>query len=276
MGSDPFFRRGEMITSIAVIALVILGLPLTLFLLQERLIFYPQPLSEPQRAAIQKRFPATKEIFLQARDGARIHAWHVPAASPDAPLVLYFGGNAEEVSWMIPDAASRVPGVAWLLVSYRGYGGSEGSPSEATITADALQWHEHATRALEAKKIYVFGRSLGSGPAVLVASERPVAGAVLVTPFDSLIEVAKRHYPFLPVRLMLRHQFDSIGRAPQISAPLLCLAAARDEVIPSAHARKLYDAWGGEKRWIELEGAGHNSTDGAAAFWPSIRAFLQQ
>ena len=266
-----------MLSSLAVIlAAVLIGLPLALFVLQERLIFYPQPLSEAQRAAIQKRSPSAKEIFLQAKDGARIHAWHVPAASPGAPLVLYFGGNAEEVSWMIQEAAAQVPGVGWLLVSYRGYGGSEGSPSEATISADALQWYEHATQALQASKIYVFGRSLGSGPAVLIAAERQVAGAVLVTPFDSLIEVAKRHYPFLPVRLMLRHQFDSIGRAPKISAPLLCLAAARDEVIPSAHARKLYDAWGGEKRWIELEGAGHNSTDGAPAFWPSIRAFLQK
>src|SRR5207237_607217 len=96
----------------------------------------------------------------------------------------------------------------------------------------------------------------------------------LVTPFDSLLEVAKRHYPFLPVSLMLRHQFDSIGRAPQIAAPLLCLAAQRDEVIPSSHARKLYDAWGGEKQWIELEGAGHNSTDAVPGFWANVRGFL--
>ena len=197
----------------ATAALAAGGFLLLMYAFQERLIFFPQPLSEPQRAAIQKRSPSTNEILLQARDGTRIHAWHVPAASPGAPLVLYFGGNAEEVSWMIQEAASQVPGIAWLLVSYRGYGGSEGSPSEATISSDALQWYEHATQVLKAKQVYVFGRSLGSGPAVLVASERPVAGAVLVTPFDSLIEVAKRHYPFLPVRLMLRHQFDSIGRA---------------------------------------------------------------
>ncbi len=262
-------------TIAAMLALVVIGVPLALFFLQERLIFFPQPLSDPQRAEIQRRYPATKEIVLEAKDGARIQAWHVSAAE-GAPLVLYFGGNAEEVSWMIPDAATRVPGVAWLLVSYRGYGGSEGSPSETTISADALQWYDYAAQELKAKDIYVFGRSLGSGPAVLIASERRVAGAVLVTPFDSLVEVAKRHYPFLPVRLMLRHQFDSIDRAPKIAAPLLCLAAARDEVIPSAHARKLYDAWGGEKRWIELEGAGHNSTDGTPAFWPGIRAFLQK
>jgi uncharacterized protein len=149
------------------------------------------------------------------------------------------------------------------------------SPSEATITADALQWHDYAAKELKPKRLIVFGRSLGSGAAVIVASERPLAGVILATPFDSLLEVAKRHYPFLPIRLMLRHQFDSVGRAPKIQAPLLCLAAQRDEVIPSSHARKLYDAWGGEKRWIELEGAGHNSTDGVPDFWQSVRAFLR-
>lgn len=248
---------------------------LLIYVAQERLIFFPQPLGDARRADIARRFANVQDVLIKAEDGTRLQAWHVKG-SPGAPLVLYFGGNAEEVSWMIPDAASQVPGLAWLLVSYRGYGGSEGSPSEAAISADALQWYDYAARELKAKDIHAFGRSLGSGPAVLLASERNVASVVLVTPFDSLVEVAKRHYPFLPVRLMLRHQFDSIGRAPKITAPLLCLAAARDEVIPSAHARKLFDAWGGEKRWIELEGAGHNSTDGTPAFWPAIRAFLQK
>ena len=253
---------------------VAIGLPLALFFLQERLIFYPQPLSEAQRAEIGKRFPAVREVFLQS-ENRKIQAWHVPAA-PGAPLVLYFGGNAEDVSWMIPDAAARVPGVAWLLVSYRGYGGSEGSPSEATIFADALKWYDYVMKELKPKEISVFGRSLGSGAAVFLASERKVASVILVTPFDSLLEVARRHYPFLPVSLMLKHPFDSIARAPKVSVRLLCLAAARDEVIPSSHAKKLFDAWGGPKRWIELEGAGHNSTDGVPAFWQSIKVFLQQ
>src|SRR5262249_39846423 len=101
-------------------------------------------------------------------------------------------------------------------------------------------------------------------------------GVVLVTPYDSLVEVASRYYPYLPVGLMLRHPFDSASRAPGIRVPLLCIAAQRDEVIPPIHARKLFDAWAGPKRWIELEGAGHNSTDGIPAFWHAITAFLRQ
>ncbi len=262
-----------MISIAAILAIAVVAFPALIYLLQERLIFFPQPLSEPQRAAIRQRFPAVQEVLLQS-ENQKIHAWHVPAG-PGAPLVIYFGGNAEDVSWMIPDAAARVPGVSWLLVNYRGYGASEGSPSEATISADALQWYDYAAKELKPASIAVFGRSLGSGPAVFLASQKNISKVVLVTPFDSLIEVAKRHYPFLPVSLMLRHQFDSIGRAPKIAAPLLCLAASRDEVIPSAHARKLFDAWGGAKRWVLLEEAGHNTTDSHPLFWQNVVSFLK-
>ena len=264
-----------MLSSAATILLLVaVAFPALVYLLQEKLIFFPQPLSERERAAVTRQFPSVKEVFLQSESG-RIHAWHLPAA-PGAPLVLYFGGNAEEVSWMLEDAPRRLPGAGWLLVSYRGYGASEGSPSETSIKADTLQWHDYAANELKPKEIAVFGRSLGSGAAVFLASQRNISKVVLVTPFDSLLEVAKRHYPFLPVSLMLRHHFDSIDHAPKIRAPLLCIAAASDEVIPASHARKLYDAWGGEKRWVELEGAGHNSTDGAPLFWQSIVGFLGQ
>ena len=255
MGSVPIF-----------LALALLAVPLVLFLVQDRLLFFPQPLTEAQRARV-----GEKEILLDA-DGGRLHAWHIPGE----PLVLYFGGNAEEVSWMLREARRQAPGTGWLLVSYRGYGGSEGAPSAQSISADALRWHDHARDALQAKAIYVFGRSLGSGAAVHVAANRPVAGAILVTPFDSLTEVARRHYPFLPVSWMLRHRFDSVDLAPRIAARLLCIAAGRDEVIPPAHAKRLFDAWGGPKQWLELEGAGHNSTDGVPAFWHGIHAFLKQ
>jgi pimeloyl-ACP methyl ester carboxylesterase len=195
-------------------------------------------------------------------------------AAPGAPLVLYFGGNAEDVSWMIGDALQKAPGVSWLLVSYRGYGGSDGSPSAGAITADALKWHDHAAKEFKPRQIFAFGRSLGSGAAVQLAAARPLAGVVLVTPFDSLAAVAKRYYWYLPVDLLLRHRFDSVDLAPKISAPLLCLAAERDEVIPPEHARRLYEAWAGPKQWAALPGAGHNSTDGIPAFWQGIKAFL--
>jgi pimeloyl-ACP methyl ester carboxylesterase len=217
-----------------------------------------------------------RELFIQS-EGHRLHAWHV-AGLPGAPLVLYFGGNAEEVSWMLEEVGaplrSPTPGAGWLLVDYRGYGASEGAPSEKALIADALGWYDSV--AATNKTSYVFGRSLGSGVAVQLAAARPVAGLVLVTPFDSLTAVAKRHYWFLPVDWLLKHRFDSIGLAPRLATPLLCLAAARDEIVPVAHARRLYDAWAGPKRWVDLAGAGHNSTDGAPDFWRSVKAFLER
>ena len=178
-----------MTSALALVALAVLGIPLLIFLVQDRLLFHPQPLSDAQRAQV-----GEKEVLLDA-DGVRLQAWHIPGE----PLILYFGGNAEEVSWMLQAGRRNAPGAGWLLVNYRGYGGSEGAPSAENISADAVRWYDHARAELKAKKIVVFGRSLGSGAAVHVAAHRPVEGAILVTPFDSLTEVARRHYPFLPV-----------------------------------------------------------------------------
>jgi pimeloyl-ACP methyl ester carboxylesterase len=249
------------------IAVVVIGFPLLMYLAQDSLIFYPRPIAEAQRLAVAKK-PFVESVFIDAADGTRLHAWHVKGER----LIMYFGGNAEEVSWMLDDAARRTPGVGWLLVDYRGYGASGGSPSEKALVADALRWYDQMSP--QYKSIYTFGRSLGSGVAVQLAAQRPIAGVILVAPFDSLVEVGKHYYPFLPVNWMLRHRFDSVALAPNIRSPLLCIVATADEIIPAAHSKRLYDAWGGEKRWVGLEGAGHNSTDNAANYWSSIAAFL--
>jgi uncharacterized protein len=256
--------RGVVEAGLLAAALVI-GVPLLMYLVQDSLVFMPQPLSEARRAQIKN----AEGIFLTAEDGTKLHAWHVKGD----PLILYFGGNAEEVSWMLAEAPRRTPGAGWLLVDYRGYGTSGGRPSEQSLTADALLWHAFAAKVSE--RVFVFGRSLGSGVAVQVAASRPVAGVIAIAPYDSLVEVGKHHYPILPVSLLLRHRFDSVARAPAIKAPLLCLVAERDAVVPAAHSRRLHDAWGGEKRWVELRGAGHNSTDDAPEFWESIRGFIR-
>lgn len=265
--SDGLLTLGKLVLAFVV------AVPLAVYFLQERLIFFPQPLSDAQRTQIEQHFPGVKQVFIRSPDGKKLQGWYISGAA-GAPLVLYFGGNAEDVAWMIPQVAENVPGTAWLLVSYRGYGGSEGSPSEVSIAADALQWYDYAVSELKPARVSVFGRSLGSGAAVFLAAQRNISQVILVTPFDSLVEVARRHYPYLPVSLMLKHRFDSIGRAPKISAPLLCLAAQRDEIIPPSHARKLYDAWAGPKRWVELEEAGHNTTDSHPLFWQNVASFL--
>ena len=226
-----------------------------------------------------RRLPAVHELFLESGDGSTLHAWHVEA---DGPLLLYFGGNAEEVSGMLEAIGDplhgETPGAGWLLVDYRGYGLSEGRPGEAALVADALQWFDHlsALPQTRAARKYAFGRSLGSGVAVALAKARQLDGVILATPYDSLAAVAKRYYGYLPVDWLLRHRFDSIAAAPALRAPLLCLIAERDEVIPPIHAERLYAAWGEPKRRVLLAGAGHNTADSHPLFWGEIRQFLKK
>jgi len=273
-----------LLLSLAKIAAVVgIGLTLVVWLAQDALIFYRQPLPESRRGEIARRYPAVEEVRLAGADGTLLHGWLVkPQAALPAPLVIYFGGNAEEVSWMLDAVGDPVrgetPGIAWLLVNYRGYGLSEGSPSEAALVADALVLFDFAAAqpAVDPQRIVAFGRSLGSGVAVPLAAQRAVRAVVLVAPFDSVVALAKRYYPYLPVDWMLKHRFDSIALAPALRQPLLCFIAERDEVIPPVHSERLFAAWGGAKRKVALAGAGHNDTDGADGFWPSLRGFLEE
>jgi pimeloyl-ACP methyl ester carboxylesterase len=251
---------------------VAIAVPLAVYFLQDSLIFYRQPLAEARRAEIARQ-PDVEELWLAAADGTRVHAWHL-RAGPD--MVLYFGGNAEEVSWMLDAARAEAPGVSWLLLDYRGYGLSRGAPSQKALVADAIALYDRAKTlpGADPRRIFGFGRSLGSGVAVALASQRPLKGIILSTPYDSLLAVARRYYGFLPVRWMLKHPFDSIALAPRLDTPLLCLIAGRDEVIPPVHAERLYEAWRGPKRRVLLAEATHNTTDEAREFWASIRAFL--
>src|SRR5205807_9089579 len=127
---------------------------------RDQLVFFPQPVRAAERDSTARRCPAAESVFIHT--DVRLHAWHIRGS----PLVLYFGGNAEEVSWMLEEAAQRAPGVGWLLTDYRGYGSREGSPSEAALSSDGLAWYDYATGQLKADRVFGFGRSLGSGVAV--------------------------------------------------------------------------------------------------------------
>ena len=252
---------------------VALGFPVLIYFLQERLIFLPQPIAQDPLQAN----PATaiEEVNLVAPDRMRLHGWLVHATNTraPAPILIYFGGNAEEVSWLA-SSAGRYAGWSLLLMNYRGYGQSEGKPGEAALFADALRIYDYAAGRAQGGRVAVMGRSLGSGVAVYLAAQRPVAGVILVSPYDSLESVAKGIYPFLPISLMLKHRFDSLARAPGIKAPLLCLVASGDRVIPRQHSERLYAAWGGPRQWREIGPADHDSLAGEPGYWEAIAAFL--
>ena len=254
------------------IAVISLGVPALAWLAQERLIFFPQPVAStahlPARAS---------RLEVVAADGTHLRGWIVKGTTVPAPAVIYFGGNAEEVSWTLADA--RWP-PQWSIVSlnYRGYGTSEGTPGERVLTADALAIYDAVTRRedIDPRRIVVFGRSLGTAIAVHLGAERSIAGAVLVSPYDSLTEIGKRHYPWLPVSLLLRHRFDAIADATRSRTPLLAIVGGADSIIPPERSRALFDAWAGPKTWRVVPGADHNDLGNDDVFWPTVAKFLAE
>ena len=255
---------------IVVLAALLLGVPAAAWFAQERLIFYPQPV------VATAGLPAeAKPLEIVATDGTRLRGWMRGTDTVPAPVVLYFGGNAEEVSGTLADP--RWPrDWAIVAVNYRGYGTSEGAPGESALVADALVIHDTiaARPEVDPRRIVAFGRSLGTGVAVKLAAARPLAGLILVSPFDSLVELGRTHYPWLPVSLLLRHRFDAAADARRVQVPLLAIVADRDAIIPHERSQALYDAWAGSKHWQVVPGADHNSLGATADFWDGIARFL--
>jgi pimeloyl-ACP methyl ester carboxylesterase len=253
-------------------AVLVLGVPGALYLGQDGMLFLPQ--TGPVRPPHARAGRAAEPLGVQVAEGVVVRGWLVRAPRAPAPLLIYYGGNAEEVSWQAAEPWPEDWSLA--LVNYRGYGESDGKPSEQALFADAVHVFDELTARPEVDRarVVLVGRSLGSGVAVHVASRRDVAGTVLISPFDSMTALGERHYPFLPVRLMLKHPFDSLSRAPAITVPMLAIVGERDAIIPPEHSRRLFEAWAGPKRWVVVSGAGHNDLGAQADFWRPIEAFL--
>lgn len=270
--------RGAILSAFVVAALLAVVVFLLIYVAQDRLIYFPQRLDERVALGVQRLYPRSEAFELSTDVGVRLRGWLIdgPAQYP-WPLVIYFGGNAEELSWLVPEF-SRVPDWAALLVNYRGYGLSEGRPSETNLYRDALALYDQVTRRseIESKLVVVMGRSLGTGVATYLASQRPVAGVVLISPYDSLVQVGREAYPFLPVGLLLRQRFDSISRAPSIHAPLLALVAARDEIVRPERSRELVQSWAGPTRLEMFGDVDHNSIQSHPEYWKSIMVFLAE
>ena len=188
-----------------------------------------------------------------------------------------FNGNAGNRAYRSGLArAFREHGVAVLLFDYRGYGGNEGRPTEAGLAFDARAARAYlATRAdVDPQRVVYFGESLGAAVAIGLAVEHPPAALVLRSPFTSLADVGRLHYPFLPVRWLLRDRFQSLERIAQIASPVLVIAGDRDSVVPLEQSRQLYAAASAPKRLVIISGADHN--DEALAAGPEvIQATLQ-
>lgn len=244
--------------------------------IDSRFIYMPQPVSAAVAAKVAQSFPAAEEIVISVPDGVRVHGWLVNHRDQGSkPLVIYYGGNAEEVSWLLAHA-HRFPSHAMLLMNYRGYGRSEGVPRQDRLFSDALLIFDAivARPEIDRRRVIVWGRSLGTGVATHVASQRSVIGVLLVSPYDSMTALARRHMPYLV--WLLTQPFDSLRLAPNIKVPMLALAAIHDTLIPIEHSERLVRAWGGSKALLALPDGDHNSLSDFPAYWEAIDEFLRR
>jgi len=215
---------------------------------------------------------AAERTDLELRvGGVCLRGWEVNPGQDRA--LVYYGGNGEGLDWLVPELGRRFPDHTSYLVAYRGYGASDGTPSERVLTTDALAVHDHAA-ARHHGPVDVVGRSLGSGVAMQVAVRRSVERLVLVTPFDSLVATAADLFPRLPVRLLLRDRWDSAAVAHRLRARVLVVRAGRDAVVWPARTDRLVEVLPTDTAVLDLPDAEHASLHEDPAYWPAIEEFL--
>lgn len=234
-----------------------------LFYFQRSLLYFPTVLPPGAACCIEKLSVDGAELTLSVKAG------------PGNDAIIYFGGNAEEVSATLDEFAGHFPEHGIVLQHYRGYGGSTGKPSEAVLHADAQAVYDLVKTRYS--NIAVVGRSLGSGVAIRVAANNPVSQLVLVTPYDSILSLARGRFPFVPVSLLLRDKFLSIDYAPLIEVPVLAIIAEQDQLVPHSHTDVLLNAFApGISRTVTIPGTDHNTIGSEENYYAVILEFLTQ
>jgi fermentation-respiration switch protein FrsA (DUF1100 family) len=234
-----------------------------LFFMQRALLFpVPQTVrTSPQAAG----FPEAEEHVLTTADGEKVIAWHVPA-KPGHPVVLYFHGNGDYLAGFFGRFHDLIAdGIGIVALSYRGYAGSSGQPSEQGLLSDAAATYAFTAARYGADRIIVWGFSLGTGVAVALAAEQPVARLILEAPYTSIVDVAASGFPFVPVRWFLRDRFPSDQRIARMTAPLLIMHGTDDATIPIRFGERLFALAHEPKQFVKFPGGGHADLDNFGA-----------
>lgn len=248
------------------------GLLGAMYLFQRSLMYFPDAARTPPAAA---GLPQAEEVILASSDGEKLVAWHVPPRG-NKRVVIYFQGNAGGLNlragrfkWLIED------GTGLIALSYRGYGGSSGKPSEMGFIRDAIAAYDFATARYSAKRIVLFGESLGTAVATALAAQRDIGALILDAPFTSAVDVGAAAYPFVPVRWFMKDTYHSDERIVHVDAPLLVLHGEDDRIVPIAYGERLFKLAPEPKRMVRFPLGGHVNLDdyGAAKV---IKAFLSE
>jgi uncharacterized protein len=231
-----------------------LGVAVYLYYAQRSLMYFPETIrTTPAQAGL----PEAEEVTLTAADGVDTIAWHVPPRD-GKPVILYFHGNGGALRYRADRyRALTQDGTGLVALSYRGYGGSSGRPSEAGLIEDARAAYAFAAERYPEGRLVLWGESLGTGVAVALAAEKKVARLVLESPYLSTVAIAASAYPFVPVRFLVKDQFRSDLRIRNVTAPVLIVHGDRDTVVPIESGEQLYALITGPKRFLRVAGAGH-------------------
>ena len=269
-------------TARIVTAKILIGLTLLCLLavllfwphIEKRFVFFPTAEISQTPAAVGLAY---EEVFFTTGDGLRLHGWFVPG-SGDVTWV-WFHGNGGNISHRVEelDSLRRKLGINQFIFDYRGYGRSEGTPSEEGTYQDAraVLAYLHSRPDVAAGKIVYFGRSLGAAVAVELAASYPPLGLVLVAAFTSVEDMAQLMFPYLPVRFMVKGHYDSLRRIRQVRSPLLVMHGNLDTTVPLSQGEKLFRAANAPKRFHLLTGVGHNDTYKAGqGYWETLDEFL--
>jgi pimeloyl-ACP methyl ester carboxylesterase len=253
---------------LALAGLCYVGLVALLYFRQESFIFFPTKTTHALHGY------SSVEDYQLPRGDIRLAGWLVNPRYADENILLYYGGNAEDIFLNIEDFSDIQ--AASLFVPYRGFGPNSGKPGEQELFADALAVFDDVRQTHPRSRITVIGRSLGSGVAVYVAAHRQVAGAVLITPFDTLENVAKKHYPLVPVSLLLKHRFPSLEYLGGIRCPVLVIYGGRDRVVPPQFTENLIRYVVGEKKVVRIDSADHGTIEMYPDFWKAMLEFIDR
>lgn len=262
---------------IGIIVLVLYaGVCALLYFNQDDLLFHPQPNTPKEVAEILKKYPEFDTLSFVMKDGNRTCGYiYKDTIKEKLPLILYFGGNAEEVSHLA-DYKAYFPNTIMVLMNYRSFGLSQGKISEQTMFSDALEVYDKliANPRVDANNVIVMGRSMGTGVATYVSSQRKTNASVLITPYESIIDVAQEKYPFVPISWFIKHPFKSKEYATSITTPVLSLIAKNDQVIPPHHAHNLMEAWKGNTEVFEVN-EDHGTIMKNKDVWKRIEGFVK-
>lgn len=242
------------------LAAVCYGAVLSLLYVKQRSLLFPIPVAtrtSPEAAG----FPQAEEHRLTTVDGESIIVWHVPA-NPSRPVIIYFSGNGDFLAGQVGRFQKlTADGNGLIAVSYRGYAGSSGAPSEPGLLQDATAAYAFARARYDSSQIVLWGFSLGSGVATALAAENPVRKLILEAPYTSTVDVAGSRFPYVPVRWLMSDQFRSDLRIKRVNVPLLIMHGDRDRVIPVRFGERLFALAREPKQFVRFPDGGHNDLD---------------